>query len=113
MINFHLSYIEQTKLIHNEIIRLTNFSKDNLPLIEIVGEPKISVISWRGSKINEIYSKMTERHWDISYIAIPVGFHIAITAGNLPNIVNNRFQNDLKECYEFVNILLKKGLSKS
>ena len=103
MLIMNFSYVEQAKLIHNEVIRLTKFTKEHLPLISVVGEPKICVISWTGSKVNEIYSKMVEKHWEISFIAIPIGFHIAITAGNLGNIVNNMFQNDLKECYHYVN----------
>lgn len=107
--NFNYSYVEQTRLIHSEVIRLTKFTKDHLPLIQVVGEPKICVICWTGGKIREIYTKMLEKHWDISYIAIPIGFHIAITSANLPNILNKRLENDLKDSYDFVNYNLFKG----
>jgi hypothetical protein len=75
-------------------------------MIKVVGEPKVCVISFTGPKINEIYTKMGEKHWDISYIALPVGFHLALTAGNLRNVINKKFENDLKECYDYVNRIL-------
>ena len=81
---------------------MIKFTKENLPLIRIVGEPKVCVISWEGAKINEIYTKMMEKHWEISYIAIPKGFHMSLTAGNIGNIVNKNFENDLKASYDFV-----------
>jgi len=82
--------------------KLVKFTKDKMPLLEIVGDPKVCVVSWTGRKATEVYTKMVEMHWEISYIALPMGFHIAITAGNLPNLQNNKFSNDLKDAYDFV-----------
>ena len=62
-----------------------------------MGEPKICVVAFTGPKINNVYDKMHEKKWEVSYTAKPVGFHFCLTAANIGNISNDKFINDLKD----------------
>lgn len=96
-------YANQARQIHDSIQKIKDFSKKNFKNIKVIGDPQICVIAFSGEKSNIIYDLMSKKGWHLNLINNPIGFSIAITTANL-SMVNSRFCNDLKECYDHVII---------
>jgi sphinganine-1-phosphate aldolase len=94
-------YVNQAKGIHDAVVKIREYGKKNFSEIEVIGEPKICVISFTGRKAMFVYDEMAKRKWALNIISNPIGFSFVITMANLEN-VNKTFIKDLQESYDYV-----------
>lgn len=82
MINLGESgYIESCKEIIGAARKLKGYIQDRLPALEIVGDPKFSVISFKSDKVDvyELSDRLNKRGWHLSTLQKPAALHLAVT----------------------------------
>ena len=105
-------YIQQTKNIHNAVVGIKNYVKEKLPNLVVMGNPYVSIISFTGERVAQIYDQLIKKDWNLNLLSSPIGISYAITSANLPLIADGTFIKDLTEAYNkvFLKINATKGL---
>lgn len=95
-------YISQAKLIHEAVKRMAKFVKDEFEHdhLNIIGDPFICAIAFKGSKSMILFDQMTRKGWHINMVNNPIGFNFVITSANLANM--DTFMSDLRTAYQYV-----------
>lgn len=82
MINLGESgYIESCKEIIGAARKLKGYIQDRLPALEIIGDPKFSVISFKSEKVDvyELSDRLNKRGWHLSTLQKPAALHLVVT----------------------------------
>ena len=89
MINLGESgYIESCKEIIEGARKLKKYIQERLPALEIIGDPKFSVISFKSDKLDiyELSDKLNKRGWHLSTLQKPAALHLAVTKLSVQSI---------------------------
>jgi sphinganine-1-phosphate aldolase len=95
-------YFNQATRIHNAVLKIKNYVKENLQQLEVIGNPQICSVAVTGKISVAVFDKMGEKKWQLNMINNPLGFNFVITSANVENIENGSFLKDLKESYDYV-----------
>ena len=60
---------------------MKKYIQERLPALEIIGDPKFSVISFKSDKLDiyELSDKLNKRGWHLSTLQKPAALHLAVT----------------------------------
>lgn len=84
--------------------------RTEIPELNVIGEPKLSVVAFESSKINvhHLGDLLSKRGWHLSSLQKPAALHLAVTRLNVP--VVDQLIEDLKVCVkECVKIIETEG----
>lgn len=81
-------YIDSCKNLVNTARFAKKFIIENIPELDIIGDPLLSVISFNSNKIDvhELSDKLSKKNWHLSTLQKPAALHIAITHINYKKI---------------------------
>lgn len=108
------AYIDQAKRIHNVLTQLKKDFKTNLPRLEILGNPQVSIFAFKGEKCTQIQNEMKKRGWAMNIVNNPIAIAFCITGANVKSFEDGSFMKALKECYTLCyekNITSQGGLA--
>jgi sphinganine-1-phosphate aldolase len=94
------AYINQAKRVHEAVVKIRRFAKENFTEMYIPGNPQICGVAFIGPKALYVHDQMSARHWHLNMINSPMGFSFVVTSANVDNV--DIFLQDLKECYDYV-----------
>lgn len=86
--------------------------REDIPVLEVIGEPKLSVVAFKSSKINvhHLGDLLSKRGWHLSSLQQPAALHLAVTRLSVPAV--DKLIDDLKECVEeCIEIIKRDGPS--
>ncbi|SCU87912.1 LADA_0E06986g1_1 [Lachancea dasiensis] len=74
-------YVDSCREIVHTARRLKNFIHDNIPELQILGDPLCSVVSFTSDKINvhELSDRLAQQGWHFSALQNPPALHLAVT----------------------------------
>lgn len=90
--------------------RLEKAIREEIPELDVIGNPKLSVVAFKSSKINvhSLGDMLGKKGWHLSSLQQPAALHLAVTRLTIPVIDN--LITDLKACVkECVQIIEKEG----
>ena len=94
-------YINIAKKIYQAVIKVKNFiNSECSDVIEMIGDPCICAVAFKGKKVEYIYDEMGRRKWHLNYIMNPTGCSFVFTYANVENV--DQFIKDLKESCNLV-----------
>ncbi|CCE62823.1 hypothetical protein TPHA_0D01840 [Tetrapisispora phaffii CBS 4417] len=81
-------YISSCKEIIGAAKVLRNYIEENIPQLTIIGDPKLSVISFKSDVINvyDLADKLSAKGWHLSSLQNPAALHFAITKLSVPSV---------------------------
>ncbi|CAL9734587.1 sphingosine-1-phosphate lyase [Monosporozyma servazzii] len=99
MINMgEVGYIESCKEIVEGARKLKKYIQERLSALEIIGDPKFSVIAFKSNKldVHELSDKLNKRGWHLSALQKPAALHLAVTKLSVKSI--DDLCQDLTDC---------------
>ena len=91
-------YTNIAKRINEAVVNTREFIKKECPKLQILGEPYICGIAFKGDKVEYIYDYLQKKGWHTNYIINPIGVSFVFTSANMEN--DKEFMKDLKEGYD-------------
>lgn len=81
-------YIQSCTDIIHATRKLKKYISTNLPELEIIGDPKFSVISFKSNKIDiyELSDRLAKGGWHLNALQNPPALHLAVTRLTIPSI---------------------------
>lgn len=97
-------YIKSCQEIIEGARKLKKYVKERLPALEIIGDPKFSVISFKSDKLDiyELSDKLNKKGWHLSALQKPAALHLCVTKLSVQSV--DTLCQDLTECvYEILS----------
>jgi len=91
-------YRNQAKAIGDKTEEIKSFVKKEFNGdIEIVGEPTMCLLAFKGKNIGFIYNALKSKNWELNFCYKPYGFQFLVTLANIDKV--SQFLTDLKQAY--------------
>jgi sphinganine-1-phosphate aldolase len=88
---------KQAKIIYEKVEQIKGFIRKECSDVEIVGDPKICLVAFKGKKIGFIYNSLKENKWELNFCYNPYGFQYLVTLANVDKV--DQFLADFKAAY--------------
>ncbi|KAL3231177.1 Sphingosine-1-phosphate lyase [Nakaseomyces bracarensis] len=81
-------YTDSCKQIVGTARKLKAHIREKIPELEILGDPQLSVLSFRSDKFNiyDLADKLSKKGWHLNALQKPAALHLAITTLSVPTI---------------------------
>ena len=91
-------YANNSKIIFEAVNKVKNFIKKNCDIIEVIGDPYVCGVSFKGKYIPFFYDLLSKKGYNINYLCKPLGIGYIFTSANVYNV--DQFIKDLKEIHD-------------
>jgi sphinganine-1-phosphate aldolase len=93
-------YANNAKKIYDAVIKVKNFIRKECDLIEVIGEPYICGVSFKGKFIPYFYDLLNKKGYNINYLGNPEAIGYIFTSANVDNV--DQYIKDLKEVNDII-----------
>ena len=93
-------YAKNEKMIFDAVEKVKNFIKKECDIIEVIGDPCICGVSFKGKYIPYFYDLLCNKGYNINYLNEPLGIGYIFTSANVGNV--DEFIKDLKEVHDLI-----------
>lgn len=93
-------YYNQAERISNVVYNVTNEIRKKYKDLEVLGQPRVSIFTFKGKKSAKIHYEMKQLGWNMNLLQNPICCMFCITSANLEEFENGRFLNDLDTAYQ-------------
>ena len=87
-------------MIFDAVEKVKNFIKKECDIIEVIGDPCICGVSFKGKYIPYFYDLLCNKGYNINYLNEPLGIGYIFTSANVGNV--DEFIKDLKEVHDLI-----------
>ena len=91
-------YANNAKQIHDAVVKVKEFIRKECDLIEVIGDPMICGVSFKGKYIPHFFELMEHKGYHSNYLYEPEAFGYIFTSANVVNV--DQFIKDLKEIHD-------------
>ena len=91
-------YSNIAKTLHENVIKVVNVIDKELDLLQVIGQPFVCGVAFKGEKIEYFYDEMGKKGWHLNFLMNPKGLNFIFTSANMNNC--DAFINDLRECHK-------------
>ena len=91
-------YTKNAKDIHEAVIKVKNFIRKECDIIEVIGDPFVCGVSFKGDLIPYFYDLLCKKGYNINYLCEPIAIGYIFTSSNVHNV--DQFIKDLKEVHD-------------
>lgn len=91
-------YANNAKIIYDAVVKVKNFIRKKCDIIEVIGDPSICGIAFKGKYISYFYDLLSNRGYNLNYLCEPLGIGYIFTNANVNNV--DQFIKDLKEVHD-------------
>ena len=93
-------YANNAKMIFDAVEKVKNFIKKECDIIEVIGDPCICGVSFKGKYIPYFFDLLSEKGYNVNYLNAPIGIGYIFTMANVINV--DTFIKDLKEVHDII-----------
>ena len=91
-------YAKNAKDIYEAVNKAKNFIRKECDLIEVIGEPFVCGVSFKGDLIPYFYDLLSQKGYLVNYLCQPMAIGYIFTSANVHNV--DKFLKDLKEIHD-------------
>jgi len=91
-------YTKNAKDIHEAVIKVKNFIRKECDIIEVIGDPFVCGVSFKGDLIPYFYDLLSQKGYLVNYLCQPMAIGYIFTSANVHNV--DKFLKDLKEIHD-------------
>ena len=93
-------YANNSKVIFEAVQKVKNFIKKECDMIEVIGDPFICGVSFKGKNIPFFFDLLSKKGYTINYLCQPLGIGYIFTSANVNKV--DQYIKDLKEVHDLI-----------